>query len=67
MDLMGQRIGGDMDDWVLQNLGIPSITNELGEENQYENGWVVTNRDTARNIVLENSNWLEFAYEKLGA
>jgi hypothetical protein len=43
------------------------VTNELGEENQYENGWVVTNRDTARNIVLENSNWLEFAYEKLGA
>ena len=43
------------------------MTNELGEENQYENGWVVTNRDTARNIVLENSNWLEFAYEKLGA
>lgn len=30
-ELMGERIGGDMDDWVLKNLNIPSVTSELGK------------------------------------
>ena len=67
MDILGERIGGDMDDWVLQNLDIPSVTNELGRENQYHHSWEVQSREIARDIVMENTPWLEFTYEKLGA
>jgi len=28
--LMGDVIGGDMDDWILSTFNIPSVTNELG-------------------------------------
>ena len=31
-DLIGERIGGDLDDWALQTLNIPSVTNELGRD-----------------------------------
>lgn len=31
--VLGEKIGGDMDDWILSNLNIPSITNELGRDN----------------------------------
>lgn len=41
MDILGERIGGDMDDWVLATLGIPSVTNELGRESQYHRSWEV--------------------------
>lgn len=29
-DTMGQAIGGDQDDWALAELGIPSVTAEVG-------------------------------------
>ena len=38
-ELMGERIGGDMDDWVLKNLNIPSVTSELGKITQYADTW----------------------------
>lgn len=67
MDILGERIGGDMDDWVLQTLGIPSVTNELGDEHQFHREWEVVSREAARDIVLENSPWLEFTFEKIGS
>jgi hypothetical protein len=29
-ELMGITIGGDQDDWTLGELGIPSVTSEIG-------------------------------------
>lgn len=40
---MGDVIGGDMDDWILATFNIPSVTNELGTDSQFSNGWVVNN------------------------
>ena len=37
--ILGDPIGGDMDDWVLDTYGIPSITSELGDDDQYKNYW----------------------------
>ena len=67
MDILGQRIGGDQDDWALKNLNIPSVTNEIGSESQFHHEWEVKGRETARKIVLDNTPWLEFVFEKLGA
>ena len=32
---MGRTIGGDQDDWALAELGIPSVTDEIGNFGQY--------------------------------
>jgi len=37
--VFGEQIGGDMDDWVLSTFNIPSITNELGTEDQFVDAW----------------------------
>lgn len=64
--LIGEKIGGDMDDWVLATFNIPSVTAELGDENQYIGEWTVKDKSTALSICQENSNWLEHTYKKLG-
>lgn len=65
-DILGERIGGDMDDWVLSELNIPSVTNELGTINQYNDEWSVRSKEDAKKICDDNSQWLDFVYEKLG-
>ena len=55
-----------MDDWVLSTFGIPSITNELGNETQYIGEWTVKNKEEALRICQDNSHWLEHTYKKLG-
>ena len=66
-DIIGERIGGDGDDYILGELGIPSVTAELGTEGQYIEEWQVKNLDEAVKICQDNSQYLEFTYEKLGA
>jgi hypothetical protein len=39
-----------MDDWVLATYNIPSVTAELGDENQYLGEWTVKDRSTALSI-----------------
>ena len=66
-EILGERIGGDMDDWVLSELNIPSITNELGTQDQYsDEKWLVKSKEDAMKICSDNSQWLDFVYEKLG-
>jgi len=38
-DTMGQAIGGDQDDWALAELGIPSVTAEVGFVGQFKDEW----------------------------
>lgn len=66
-DIIGERIGGDGDDYILGEIGIPSVTAELGTEGQYIEEWQVKNLDEALKICQDNSQYLEFTYEKLGA
>lgn len=65
-DLIGDKIGGDMDDYILATFGIPSITNELGNETQYIGEWTVKSKDEAFKICDDNSHWLEHTYKKMG-
>lgn len=66
-DIIGEKIGGDGDDYILGELNIPSVTAELGTEGQYIEEWQVKNVDEAVKICADNSQYLEFTYEKLGA
>lgn len=38
-EVMGQAIGGDQDDWTLAELGIPSVTAEIGYEGEFIDDW----------------------------
>lgn len=38
-DIIGEKIGGDGDDYILGELNIPSVTAELGTEGQYVDEW----------------------------
>jgi hypothetical protein len=55
-----------MDDYILSTFGIPSVTNELGNDTQYIGEWTVKNKDEALRICEDNSHWLEHTYKKLG-
>lgn len=44
-----------MDDWILSELNIPSITNELGRDNQYSGEWQVKSKEIAFSILQENT------------
>ena len=55
-----------MDDWILQSFNIPSVTAELGRENQYLEQWQVKSSDTAFEIMTENTGWWEHTINKLG-
>lgn len=66
VDTFGEQIGGDMDDWVLSTFNIPSVTNELGTEDQYTDAWTVQSVDTGYQLVNENLPWLEHTYHKIG-
>ena len=37
--LMGITIGGDQDDWTLATTGIPSVTSEIGNVDQFTDEW----------------------------
>lgn len=45
-DVFGKRIGGDADDYVTGNFGIPSVTNELGDSDMYIDGyWIAKTKE----------------------
>ena len=52
-EVMGQAIGGDQDDWTLGELGIPSVTAEVGFVGQFIDEWRVKDEKTANDIVEE--------------
>jgi len=50
---MGIAIGGDQDDWTLAELGIPSVTAEVGFVGQFKDEWRVIDASTASDILQE--------------
>lgn len=62
---MGITIGGDQDDWTLGELGIPSVTAEVGNVVQFKDEWEVAEASFAQDIVEEQSPWIEYIYEHL--
>lgn len=66
-DIIGERIGGDCDDYILSEFRIPSVTAELGREGQYIEEWQNKNNEEAQKICEDNSDYLEFTYAKIGA
>jgi hypothetical protein len=49
--LLGDNVGGVMDDWVLHAFNIPAVTAELGNDEYYTGEWLVKNKETALKIM----------------
>ena len=54
-DIIGEKIGGDGDDWILATLNIPSVTAEIGTESSYIEEWQVKNTEEAMKLCNDNS------------
>ena len=55
---MGEKIGGDADDFITATYGIPSITAELGDGSEFIQQWVAASKEGAYHILLQNFSWL---------
>lgn len=62
---MGIAIGGDQDDWTLAQLGVPSVTAEVGYVGQFIDEWQVHDAGTAQDIMDEQSQWITYIYQHL--
>lgn len=60
--IIGDQIGGDMDDWILATYNIPSITGEIGNIDDFIDEWTVISADKAFEIVTANEPWLEHTF-----
>ena len=63
---MAETVGGDQDDWTLSALGIPSATSEIGYTGQFVDEWKVVDAMTAKDIMVEQGNWMNYLYQHLG-
>ena len=63
--VMGITVGGDQDDWTLAATGVPSVTAELGDPDQFINEWQVKDAVTATQITNSQAPWLEYVFKHL--
>lgn len=63
--VIGEKMGGDADDYVLSEIGIPSVTAELGENDDFLNDWVCKNSQTCFNVLSLNTPWMEYILANL--
>lgn len=64
-EVMGLALGGDQDDWTLDELGIPSVTAELGYVGQFIDEWQLKDPGTGNDILREQSQWMEYVFQHL--
>jgi len=57
---------GEQSDWILGELGIPSICPELGSSNFFSYDFIIPYRKVLIQVLEENINWLEHTYDKIG-
>ena len=63
--VMSIIIGGDQDDWALDEHGIPSVTAEIGATNQFVDDWQLVSVHDGNSICAEQSKWIEHIFGKL--
>jgi len=64
-EVIGDRMGGDADDYMLATFGIPSVTAEMGFFGQFVNDWTCSNKQICFDILRENTRWMEYIFENL--
>jgi hypothetical protein len=65
-EVIGDKMGGDADDYMLDTFGIPSITAEMGYFGQFINDWRCQSKSVCFEIIRENSRWIEYIFTNIG-
>ena len=64
-EVLHETMGGDTDDYITASYGIPSVTSEIGNPNQFINDFVIRSKEDAYEIVSQNSKWLDYVFDNL--
>ena len=61
-EVIGDKMGGDADDYVLATFGVPSVTSEMGYFGQYIKDWRCQSKGVCFEILRENTRWIEYIF-----
>ena len=64
-EVMGQRIHGDADDYVMSSYGIPSVTAELGKQDSYINDWLCKGQFECYQVLNDNNQWVNYLLQNI--
>ena len=53
-------MGGDADDYILEEFGIPSVLAELGEYDDFYDAWTCKSPEVCFNLLNNNASWMEY-------
>ena len=59
-EVIGDKMGGDADDYMLATYGIPSVTAEMGFFGQYIEDWRCQSKGVCFEILRDNTRWIEY-------
>jgi len=65
-EVIGDKMGGDADDYMLETFGIPSITSEMGFFGQFIKDWSCQSKSVCYEILRENAQWIEYIFTNVG-
>jgi hypothetical protein len=65
-EVIGDKMGGDADDYMLETFGIPSITSEMGFFGQFIKDWRCQSKSVCYEILRENAQWIEYIFTNVG-
>ena len=65
-EVIGDKMGGDADDYMLETFGIPSITSEMGFFGQFIKDWRCQYKSVCYEILRENAQWIEYIFTNVG-
>lgn len=63
---LGYISSGEQSDWILGELGIPSICPEIGSNDMFAYNFTLPYRKNLVDVLLQNIQWMEHTYNKIG-
>lgn len=66
-EVMGEQMGGDQDDYILDHFGIPSVTSEMGFFGQFIKDWTCQSKSVCFEIIRDNSRWIEYIFSHIAS
>lgn len=65
-EVIGDKMGGDADDYMMATFGIPSVTAEMGFFGQFIKDWRCQSKSVCFEILRDNARWIEYIIGNLG-
>ena len=65
-EVIGDKMGGDADDYMMATFGIPSVTAEMGFFGQFIKDWRCQTKSVCFEIIRDNSRWIEYVIGNVG-